>query len=216
MLIEKRYIYCLKHPITGEIRYIGKTKNPKDRYKKHLSSYKLVRNKKNKQYVSRWINKLKYENLEPVMEILIECDRENVNTCEINFIAHYKQFCKLTNLTIGGEGVEHSEEERKRISKRMLGNKYNIGRKHSDETKLKHSISKKGDLNPKRKNMKKVLQYDIGGNFIKEWLSGEDAAKELNISSSGINRCCNKKKNYYSSGGFIWKYKKEMEVINVL
>lgn len=27
------FIYILKHPVSGEVRYVGKTNNPKERYK---------------------------------------------------------------------------------------------------------------------------------------------------------------------------------------
>jgi hypothetical protein len=52
---------------------------------------------------------------------------------------------------------------------------------------------------------KPVLQYDLEGNFIKEWSSGVEAGKFLNKSSSSISECCsNKRKTAYK---FIWKYK---------
>lgn len=214
-MISKRYIYCLKHPITGEIRYIGKTKNPSDRYKDHLRSFKKVLKGINNQWVSRWINKLNKEGLQPKMKILLECNIFNVNFCEIELISHYKQFCKLTNLTKGGDGADHSEETRNKISQRMKGNKYNLGKKYSKERKEFISERMKGNNNPKRKNMIPVYQYDLDNNLIKKWISGEDAGKNLNISSSSINRCCNNKKSYLTAGGFIWKLK-EGEVINVL
>jgi len=213
-MVSKRYIYCLKHPITEEIRYVGKTKNPKNRYKKHLDSYKLVRKGRNKQYVSRWINKLKNQELEPVMKILIECNSLNVDYCETQLISHYKQFCKLTNISGGGEGDTMSEEGKKILSERMKGNKHGVGRKVTEEQKKKLSLSIMGDKNPSRKNMKPVIQYDLNMNIIKEWLSGEDAAKGLRIDPSNINRCLNNKPHYKSAGGFIWKFKKEVK--NVL
>ena len=33
------YIYTLEHPITKEIRYVGKTKNPKMRFHNHCNNY---------------------------------------------------------------------------------------------------------------------------------------------------------------------------------
>lgn len=65
----------------------------------------------------------------------------------------------------------------------MKGNKYSLGKKASDETKLKMSISKK----------KSIMQYDLNDNFIKEWDSATDASKELNLHSSNITACCKNK-----------------------
>ena len=52
-----------------------------------------------------------------------------------------------------------------------------------------------------------VLQYDLNGNFIKEWKSVTEAKKILGIDNSAIHKCCKGNKNYSHSGGFIWKYK---------
>lgn len=52
---------------------------------------------------------------------------------------------------------------------------------------------------------KPVLQYDLEGNFIKEWDSIDKASIFLNIKKQGI--CNNLKNRSKTSGGFIWKYK---------
>lgn len=59
------------------------------------------------------------------------------------------------------------------------------------------------------KNKRYVLQYDMNGNFIKEWDSISSASKELKIGSNCITTCC--KGKYKSSGGYIWKYKSDIE-----
>lgn len=51
----------------------------------------------------------------------------------------------------------------------------------------------------------KVLQYDLQGNFIKEWDSVSEAHKVLK--ATHITDCCKGKRNY--SKGYIWKYKEE-------
>jgi hypothetical protein len=52
-----------------------------------------------------------------------------------------------------------------------------------------------------------ILQYDLNGNFIKEWRSIIEAAKGLNVSVGNIgNHLCGNK-NYTHAYGFIWKYK---------
>lgn len=52
-----------------------------------------------------------------------------------------------------------------------------------------------------------VLQYDMNGEFIKEWQSSTEASRELNIDSSGILKCCKGTNNRKSMKGFIWRFK---------
>ncbi len=50
-----------------------------------------------------------------------------------------------------------------------------------------------------------VLQFDLDGNFIKEWECAVYAAKELGFTVSSIYACCNNQQKYHN--GYIWKYK---------
>jgi hypothetical protein len=50
---------------------------------------------------------------------------------------------------------------------------------------------------------KKIIQYDLQMNKIKEFPSQIEASKELNLSYSSINRCCRGKQN--KVGNFIFK-----------
>lgn len=52
---------------------------------------------------------------------------------------------------------------------------------------------------------KAVCQYDLDGNFIKEFVSAVDAGKQLGIESSGIRKTCKGKQKH--AGGFVWKLK---------
>lgn len=51
---------------------------------------------------------------------------------------------------------------------------------------------------------KKIIQYDLDGNFIKTWDSIKEASVNLNINACGILNCC--KKRSKKSGGYIWRY----------
>lgn len=58
----------------------------------------------------------------------------------------------------------------------------------------------------RRKTGKIVLQYDLEGNFIKEYSNMGEACKENNIKSrSNIHECCYGK--YKQAGGYIWRFK---------
>ena len=52
---------------------------------------------------------------------------------------------------------------------------------------------------------KKVVQYSLNGEFIKEWNSMHDVWRELGIRPSYICRCCKGLRN--QTYGYIWKYK---------
>ena len=52
---------------------------------------------------------------------------------------------------------------------------------------------------------KPVLQYDLKGNFIKEWISAREVERQLGYAQSNIWSCCVGK--YNQAYGYIWKYK---------
>lgn len=54
------------------------------------------------------------------------------------------------------------------------------------------------------KRSKKVLQYDLEGNFIKEYISLSEASRQNNINVSNICNVCNGKRK--QANGYIWKY----------
>lgn len=60
---------------------------------------------------------------------------------------------------------------------------------------------KKGSIPLKR--IKTTFQYDINGNFIKEWKSASEAQRYYNL-RGGIINCVNNKNK--SAGGYLWSY----------
>ena len=69
--------------------------------------------------------------------------------------------------------------------------------KHSWETGLKENTRKHCSELGKRQaklNAKSVIQYDLQGNFIKEWGSVTGAGKKLKIDCSSISGCCKGKR----------------------
>jgi len=53
-----------------------------------------------------------------------------------------------------------------------------------------------------------VYQYDLEGNFIREYRSARNAAKELYLDHSNIVRCCNGSAKH--AGGYIFRYDKSI------
>ena len=102
-------------------------------------------------------------------------------------------------------GKNHSEEAKKKMSESHK----NI----SDETRKKMSESHKGKPSPnkgkpiseeqKKKLSKKVLQFTLSGEFVKEWPSAAECGRN-GFNSSKICLCCQGKRK--SHKGFKWQY----------
>jgi len=123
------YIYGLTDPLSGIIRYIGKSSNPKSRFREH---FQIRENPKT--HKEKWINSLIRLGLKPELIIIETTTKDQASIAEIFWIAEYRsRGFNLTNTTDGGEGV--------------LGNKFWLGRNHSIESKLQMSKSQKGNKN---------------------------------------------------------------------
>lgn len=96
-------IYGLRCPLTGSIRYIGKTINPKTRLAAHICKAKTHQTT---HHCSDWIRSLLNAGLKPSLEVLFEVPGgEAWQLHEKRLIAeHRQQGDDLTNLTGGGEG----------------------------------------------------------------------------------------------------------------
>ncbi len=142
--MKKIFIYTLEHPLTGEIRYIGKTDNLKRRYAVHITPKEL----KSSTYRAKWINSLIKNNLKPIMNILDEVNYTDWKFWEDYWIRQGKAWgWNLTNATMGGEGGghPHSEETKNKLSESKKGYKNpNFGKNISDESKRKVSEKLKG------------------------------------------------------------------------
>ena len=55
------------------------------------------------------------------------------------------------------------------------------------------------------KNSKPVLQFDLQGNFIREWSNARKIEEELGIHYSSISVCCSGIQN--TAGGYVWRFK---------
>lgn len=117
------YIYALYHPTTGEIRYIGKSRNPKSRYNDHIHS---ARANVYDHHAARWIRAVLSEGSKPAMRIL------NAVPEEMDWAAQERFFIasglhlglRLTNGTRGGDGgallTEDARKARARKVKEVL------------------------------------------------------------------------------------------------
>lgn len=120
---EGWFIYALKDPRNGAVRYIGWTVNAKQRFRDHLKASRLVHGT----WRDNWLKSLAAVGLKPTLEILEIGQGSGWNISERKWINHFKALgAKLTNLTDGGEGTpgrHPCEETRKRWSQKRKGRK---------------------------------------------------------------------------------------------
>ncbi len=105
------FIYALCDPDTGDIRYVGKAKNPKVRLKTHCNEHGNTRK-------CRWVAKLAREGKKPLLDILEQVDESVWEQAECNWIAYCRETgIDLLNHTSGGEGVSGLDEDaRKKVA----------------------------------------------------------------------------------------------------
>lgn len=102
----KTFIYILRCPKSGEIRYVGKSNDPKKRVYAHARKDKTASTHK-----INWIQSLKRDGLQPKLEIIEEVDVQEWKEREKYWIKYYKENgAKLTNYCAGGEGLSFGNQ----------------------------------------------------------------------------------------------------------
>lgn len=168
MSIGNKYkIYSLSEPGDEKVRYIGLTGCTLE----HRLGRHLYEKKKN--HRCNWIKSLSERGLIPEISLVEDgLTKEEAIAKEIHYIKMFKSFgAKLVNGTIGGEGGmghtvsdeakermrqarkrrvgwKHNEESKRKISEHHIGhgNPF-FGKRHSEDTKAKISLSGKGRMN---------------------------------------------------------------------
>ena len=180
----------------------------------------------------RWMNGEGYKRQKVINNAIKKYGWENIKHIILFENLSYKDACEKEkecikrynsnnikygyNNSIGGEksalGFRHSNEARKKIKDNNAkywenkhrgsefmrniakGNTNRKGKKHTEEAKrlnkIKHSI--------------KIEQYDLEGNFIKQWDSVKEAEMFYKISTGSISKVCKGKRK--TAGGYKWKY----------
>lgn len=107
-------------------------------------------------------------------------------------------------------GKHHSEETKKKMSQNHYdcsGEKNPMFGKHlSEETKKKMSNAKKGkpmSEEQKKKLSKRVLQFTLNGELIREWPSTKECGRN-GFNQSAVAACCRGEKQQYK--GYKWCY----------
>lgn len=118
-------------------------------------------------------------------------------------------------------GKTHTETVKEQHSLRVSGSNHPMfGKKHSEETIQKIKDKRNAAVNQEEMskksaefNSKKVLQFTLEGDFIKEFNSIKEAAQELNLTESSIGRRC--RGIVKNPSKFIFKFKEEKDKIMV-
>lgn len=119
---KKCFIYGLKDPRTGCVRYIGRTHNLKARLYHHMRS-------KDQTHRSNWIQLLLSLGLKPIIFEIEIVDICNYSIAEKKWIIHYRsQGASLVNCSDGGEGS-------------VLGNKTTFLKGHDMTPEVRRKIS---------------------------------------------------------------------------
>lgn len=226
MAQEKIRLYCVYKHISPDGRiYIGITsQNP-------ITRWQGGNGYKGNTYFTRAINKYGWENFQHII-IADNLTEEKAKQLEISLISFYHSNERAYgfNISSGGEskaGTTISEWHKQRISQASKGRivsqktREKLG-KASRQNWLNPLFREKmrsinlGVNNPQygkrlsdserlQRGAKPILQYDLEGNFIAEYISCHVASEITHTSRDVISKCC---RGLYKQGkGYIWKYK---------
>lgn len=226
------YIYTLTDPITNQVRYVGKTKNLKQRRHNHLNKC-LDKNT----HKRNWINSLRKIEKRPIMEVIEEVLESEWHFWEKYWIAQFRHWgFNLVNYGCGGEGLTHGNQTSFKkghipwnhdtghkkcctICKEIFYSRpSDIGKYCSrkcftvfQKSEPNKTQFKKGFI-PWNKNKsgyrnksKQVLQFDLENNFIQEYSGCKEASLAMGCIPENIRACCVGKSK--TAMKFIWKYK---------
>lgn len=153
--MELVYIYGLVENKKNILKYVGKTTDIKRRIRRHITERFLHDSHKD-----RWIKKLINNNETIDIIILDEVPKSDWQYWEKFYISYYKYIgCELTNSTNGGDqppstkGRKHTEESKLKMSKTKKGKPIpwlNNGKERTEEHKKNLSKSLKGRQSPNK------------------------------------------------------------------
>lgn len=227
--MKKIGIYKILNIVNNKV-YIGSSNNINRRFKDHKNF--LINNKHNNKHLqSAWI---KYGPDNFLFDILEECDKDSLSNKEQYWITFHKSYIpeigynilenaytilgyKHTNNSKNKMSISHKKrlenlsiEEIKKSNPIYKGLRKGLTNSLKQKEAVRNSL-KTRHLNGLTNNFKKnILQYDLSGKLLKEFLSGKDAIKFLGVtqSSSIFQVCKGKRRTAY---GYIWKYKNDLK-----
>lgn len=212
-------IYKITNPL-GEV-YIGQSRDiDRRRYQYSISSAHKQTRLQNSLNIYGWSS----HNFEILFHLCDGISQENLNYWEIFFIKYFLDFgSPMLNMKHGGAYGVYSSETKTKMSqtaKDRLGNPLNnpfFRKKHTEEAKSKMRAKKLGrkltyyakEIALKNLTLRvtvPIVQYSIGGEFIKEWSTKTAAAKSIGKSITYLTK---RIENGAVDSGFKWSKKQE-------
>lgn len=229
------YFYALIDPTNSNIRYIGQTVNPANRFRNHIYEAK----KNNKTHKERWIMQLIRKNTLPEMKILWDdiMTSEDANTLETDMISFYREEGHpLLNVedrarndsVIETIPVYQFDLEGNFIAKYPNANQAMLHTGVNDAAigemcrfPFKPGNNSRGGFlwsytdkpakpyqSPKG-TPKRTLQFDSKGKeLIASYASAREASKATGVCYKRISACINKRQ--HTAGGFVWRLDEDM------
>lgn len=201
------YIYALICPDTQQVRYIGKTINPRNRMYGHINNSK---GNKKPTKVMCWVSSLLKAGKKPIMEILHETDNDNWEKLEIECIAQYRATSDLCNILDGGliyvkdnnyVRKKMSESKRNKPRPQYVKDKIAQAKKRlilTEDVRKKMGAANKGK--PMPQHVKEALAIANKGRIIteatKEKISKTKKARNYNMPENSKQKISEKKVIY--------------------
>lgn len=170
-------IYQIENKVNSKV-YTGSSNNIKRRWQKHKAL--LRHNKHQNSHLQAAWNKYGEDNF--IFSIIELCSIDSLLDREQYFInTRNPEY----NQTLVAGKVEMTADRRRKLS-------YSITQAYKD-----------GRM---QKTIKTIYQYDLEGNYIREYASLGEASNALNISISNLSCAANGKCNI--AGGYVWRFYK--------
>lgn len=205
------YIYLITNKINNK-KYVGKTIHSiEKRWKEHIRDSKKEKCEIRPLY--RAIRKYGAENFS--IKEIDTGQGEELSGKEQYWIQHYNTYEDGYNATLGGDGkilLDYNEIIRTYLT---MHNATEVARTLNCSTDSVYKILKINDIPITssadvitKKYAREIVQYDKKGNFVKEYPSAMEAARQMGSENymPNISRCANGKRK--TANGYIWKWKK--------
>ncbi len=205
--------------------YIGSTTNCKKREKRHFSM--MIHNRHPNSHIQNSFNKhgKDFFQFSIIEEVL---DKEKLIEKEQYWIDLLKPEFNLSPTAGNCLGCKRSEETKKILRDKLIGIKLPQWRKdlirqttprgddhwarrvgfsqqHKERmSDAQKNLRAKGVLHPRSLT---IIQYSLENEYISEYLNSVIAGKETGLSAKAIRKAASNRSK--TSGGFIWKYKKD-------
>lgn len=220
-------IYKFENKINGQV-YIGQSVNIEKRYKQHKTNCNLSDRNKSKFYQA--LNELGFDNFS--FTIIEHCLPNELNEKEIYWINYYNSVEQGYNTLSGGtygyivdreliykawdEGLSVQEianklEISKTLTREALHSypNYSIEESHRRGGNLAYQTTLSNQSLNKASG-RRVYQYDLNGNYINDYSSVYEAARQTNTQESAIRKVISGERQ--TSNDFIWFDSKQDKV----